>query len=79
VGQLLKGEGWSPLYFNSSAACMATRWSEAIALKPVTAKAVAEAALEIFSRIYLPYQIMIDKGPQFVGSYGQASDKYARH
>ncbi len=66
VGPLPKGKGGAR--FVLTAACMATRWPEAIALKSVTAKSVAEAAIEFFSRMGLPYQLLTDRGPQFIGS-----------
>ena len=47
---------------------MATRWPEAIPLRSITAQAVAEAAIEIFSRMGLPLQILTDRGPQFRSS-----------
>ncbi len=66
VGPLPKGRGGAR--FVLTAACMATRWPEAVALKSVTAKSVAEAAIEIFSRMGLPYQVLTYRGPQFIGS-----------
>ena len=65
VGPLRKGKGGAR--FILTAACMATRWPDAIALKSITAKSVAEAAIEIFSRMGLPYQILTDRGSQFTG------------
>ena len=50
-----------------TAICMATRWPEAIPLKTVTARAVATALLEVFSRTGIPLQIVSDQGTQFVG------------
>ena len=54
--------------FILTAVCMATRWPEAIPLRTITAQAVAEAAIEIFSRMGLPLQILTDRGPQFRSS-----------
>ena len=51
-----------------TAICMATRWPEAIPLKTVTARAVASALMEVFSRTGIPLQIVSDQGTQFVGS-----------
>jgi len=47
---------------------MSTRWPEAVALRSITAKSVAEAALDIFSRMGLPHQILTDHGAQFTGA-----------
>ncbi len=44
---------------------MATRWPDAIALKSITAKSMAAATIEIFSRMGLPHQILTDRGTQF--------------
>ena len=65
MGPLRKGKGRAR--FILTAACMATRWPDAIALKSITAKSVAEAAIEVFSRMGLPYQILTDRGSQFTG------------
>ena len=46
---------------------MATKWPEAIALKSITAKAVAEGMISIFNRTALPYVLLTDQGSQFVG------------
>ena len=51
-----------------TAICMATRWPEAIPMKSVTARAVAGAMLEVFSRTGIPLQLVTDQGAQFVGS-----------
>ena len=47
---------------------MATRWPEAVALRSITATAVAEAIVEIFGRMGLPYQVLTDQGAQFTGA-----------
>ncbi len=44
---------------------MATRWPEAIPLRKVTAKSVAEALWSIFSRTSIPEVLLSDQGPQF--------------
>jgi len=44
---------------------MCTRFSEAIPLKDISTSTVAEALLEIFSRVGLPYKIHSDRGSQF--------------
>ena len=48
---------------------MATKWPEAIPLKSVMAKAVANGMLEIFARTGIPLQLLTDQGSQFVGSF----------
>ena len=66
VGPLPKGKGGAR--FILTAVCMATHWPEAIALNSITAKSVAEAAIDIFSRMGLPLQILTDRGAQFTTS-----------
>ena len=51
-----------------TAICMATRWPEAIPMKSVTARAVANALIDVFSRTGIPLQLVSDQGAQFVGS-----------
>ncbi len=65
VGPLPKGKGGAR--FILTAACMATSWPEAIVLKSITAKSVAESVIDIFSRMGLPQQILTDRGTQFTG------------
>jgi len=45
---------------------MCTRFLEAVPLKDISASTVAEALLEIFSRVGLPYKIHSDRGSQFM-------------
>ncbi len=45
--------------------CMATRWPEAVPLRSITAKAVAEGLWSIFSRTAIPEKILSDQGVQF--------------
>ena len=40
--------------------CMATKWPEAIPLKSITARAVAQGMIEIFSRTGIPLQLLTD-------------------
>ena len=47
--------------------CMASKWPEAIPLKRMTAKAVTDGLIEIFSRTGIPLQMVSDQGTQFVG------------
>ena len=44
---------------------MCTRFPEAVPLKDISASTVAEALLEIFSRVGLPYKAHSDRGSQF--------------
>ena len=44
----------------------ATRWVEAVPLRDITAPAVAEEFVKIFSRIGIPSILLSDGGPQFV-------------
>jgi len=44
---------------------MCTRFPEAVPLKDSNASTVAEALLEIFSRVGLPYKVYSDRGSQF--------------
>ena len=44
---------------------VATRYPEAIPLKVITAESVAEALVEIFSRVGIPDEILSDQGSQF--------------
>ena len=44
----------------------ATRWVEAVPLKDITAGAVAEEMIKIFSRVGIPSIVLSDGGPQFV-------------
>ena len=46
---------------------MASRWPEAIPLSSITAKAVAEGLVQIFSRTGLPLTILSDQAKQFTG------------
>ena len=48
-------------------ACMASRWPEAIPLKNIAAKVVAERLVQIFSRAGLPHTLLSDQGQQFTG------------
>ena len=44
----------------------ATRYPEAVVLKRITAEAVAEALVDIYSRVGIPQEILSDLGTQFV-------------
>ena len=52
-----------------TAVCMSSRWPEAIALKSTSARAVATAMIEIFSRTGVPLQLLTDQGPQFMSNF----------
>ena len=66
VGPMPKGKGGCR--FLLTAICMASKWPEAIPLRSITAKAVAEGMIEIFARTGIPLQLLSDQGSQFVGS-----------
>ena len=66
VGPLPKGKGGNR--FLLTAICMASKWPEAIPLRTITAKAVAQGMVEVFSRTGIPLQLLTDQGSQFVGS-----------
>ena len=66
VGPMPKGKGGCR--FLLTAICMASRWPEALPLRSITAKSVAQGMIEIFSRTGIPLQLLTDQGAQFVGS-----------
>ena len=63
VGPLPKGRGGNRYLL--TCICLATRWPEAVPLRSVTAKAVAEGLWSIFSRTAIPEKILSDQGAQF--------------
>ncbi len=65
VGPLPKGKGGCRYLLTYI--CLATRWPEAVPLRSVTAKAVADGLWEIFSRTSIPEVILTDQGSQFMG------------
>ena len=62
VGPLPKAKGGYRFVF--TAVCIATCWPEAILLKTITVRAVAEGMVNIFSRTAIPLQILSDQGTQ---------------
>ena len=66
VGPMPEGKGGCR--FLLTAICMASKWPEAIPLRSITAKAVAQGMIEIFARTSIPLQLLTDQGTQFVGS-----------
>ena len=44
----------------------ATRYPEAVPLKKITTEAVAEALLDIYSRVGIPEEVLTDQGTQFI-------------
>ena len=66
VGPMSKGKGG--YRFLLTAICMASRWPEALPLRSITAKAVAQGMVEIFARTGIHLQLLTDQGAQFVGS-----------
>ncbi len=65
VGPLPKGKGGNR--FLLTCVCLATRWPEAVPLRSITAKAVAEGLWSIFSRTSVPEKMLSDQGGQFCG------------
>ncbi len=63
VGPLPKGKGGHQYVLTY--VCLATRWPEAVPLRRVTAKAVAEGLWSIFSRTAIPERMLSDQGSQF--------------
>ena len=53
----------------------ATRYPEAIALKSITAEAVAEALVTIYSRVGLPEEVLSDMGTQFTSECMQKVER----
>ena len=49
----------------------ATRYPEAVPLKKITTEAVAEALLDIYSRVGIPEEVLTDQGTQFMSEYMQ--------
>ncbi len=47
--------------------CLATKWPEAVPLRRVTARVVAEGLWSIFSRTAIPERLLSDQGSQFCG------------
>ncbi len=58
VGPLPKGKGGNR--FLLTCVCLATRWPEAVPLRSITAKAVAEGLWLIFSRTSVPEKMLSD-------------------
>ncbi len=65
VGPLPKGKGGNR--FLLTCVCLATRWPEAVPLRGISAKAVAEGLWTIFSRTSVPEKMLSDQGGQFCG------------
>ena len=47
--------------------CLSSKYPEAIPLKRVDAVSVAEAMVDDFSRIGIPYEMLTDQGSVFMG------------
>ena len=66
VGPFPKGKGGYTHLLTT--VCMSSKWPEIIPLKSITAKAVAEAMMQVFATTGIPLQLLTDQGSQFVGS-----------
>ena len=53
----------------------ATRYPEAVPLKKITTEAVAEALLDIYSRVGIPEEVLTDQGTQFMSECMQEVSK----
>ena len=65
VGPIPKGKGG--YRYLLTCVCMASKWPEAIPIRCMTANAVAQGMLDIFSRVGVPLRLLSDQGSQFVG------------
>ena len=65
VGPLPRGKGGYTHILTMC--CLASRWSEAIPLRTGSAAEVANAMMNIFSRIGLPSALLTDQGKNFTG------------
>ena len=65
VGPIPKGKGGHRYLL--TCVCMASKWPEAIPIRCMTASAVAQGMVEIFSRVGVPLRLLSDQGSQFVG------------
>ncbi len=63
VGPLPKGKGGCRYLLTY--VCLATRWPEAVPLRTITARSVAEGLWSIFVRTSIPERILTDQGSQF--------------
>ncbi len=59
-----KGKGGCQYLLTSI--CLASKWPDAVPLRRITAKSVAEGMWEVFSRTGIPDQILTDQGSQFM-------------
>ena len=50
-----------------------TKYPEAVPLKKITTEAVAEALLNIYSRVGIPEKVLTDQGTQFMCEYASAT------
>ena len=53
----------------------ATRYPEAVPLKKITTEAVAEALLDIYSRVGIPEEVLTDQGTQFMSECMQGESR----
>ena len=52
-----------------------TRYPEAVPLKKITTEAVAEALLDIYSRVGIPEEVLTDQGTQFISECMQEGSR----
>ena len=56
----------------------ATRYPEAVPLKKITTESVAEALLDIYSRVGIPEEVLTDQGTQFMSECMQKVSRLLR-
>ena len=63
VGPLEKGKGGCQYLL--TCICLASKWPDAIPLRTMTTRSIAEGMWQIFARTGIPNQILTDRGTQF--------------
>ena len=73
VGPMEKGEGGN--CYLLTCICLSSKWPDAIPLRTITTRSVADAMWQVFSRVGIPRQILMDCGAQFTAkSMGEVCD-----